>query len=120
VYAGDEFGFCGVKEECYGGDDAVRPEFGSPPMPLDPSGARVWALHQYLIGLRRRHSWLHAASTTTLRLDNRRYVYQTAHLALADLGVNRAEVLAGSAALPQEVVDAVVVEPHGWRILRPV
>ena len=40
VYAGDEFGFRGVKEERYGGDDAVRPEFGSPPMQLDESGTR--------------------------------------------------------------------------------
>ena len=77
VYAGDEFGFRGVKEERYGGDDAVRPEFGSPPAQLDASGAQVWALHQYLIGLRRRHAWLHSASTTALRLDNRHYVYQT-------------------------------------------
>jgi glycosidase len=137
VYAGDEFGFRGVKEERYGGDDAVRPEFGSPPMQLDASGARMWSLHQYLIGLRRRHSWLPAASTTTLRLDNRHYVYRTRHgdnallvalniddeplqLALQDLGVNRAEVLAGSAAPPQEVVDEVAVEPRGWRILEPV
>jgi cyclomaltodextrinase len=141
VYAGDEFGFRGIKEERYGGDDAVRPKFGSPPLQLDASGTRAWALHQYLIGLRRRHSWLHAASTTTLRLDNLHYVYQTRrgdrdtgeallvalnidddplHLALAELGVKRAQVLAGSAAPPHEVVDEVVVEAHGWRILEPV
>ena len=39
---------------------------------------------------------------------------------LAELGTARAEVLAGSAAPPHEVVDEVIVEPHGWRILRPV
>jgi glycosidase len=137
VYAGDEFGFLGVKEERYGGDDAVRPEFDSPPMQLDASGVQVWGLHQYLVGLRRRHPWLHAASTSKLRLDNRHYVYRTSHgddalvvalnideaplpLRLEELGVHRAEVLAGSAAPPQEVIEAVVVEPHGWRILRPV
>jgi cyclomaltodextrinase / maltogenic alpha-amylase / neopullulanase len=137
VYAGDEFGFRGFKEERYGGDDAVRPEFGTPPMQLDTAGGEVWALHQYLIGLRRRHPWLHAASTTAIRLDNRHYVYQACrgddallvalniddeplHLALAELGTKRAQVVAGSAAPPQEVVDAVVVEAHGWRILRPV
>jgi cyclomaltodextrinase / maltogenic alpha-amylase / neopullulanase len=137
VYAGDEFGFRGVKEERYGGDDAVRPEFGFPPIQLDAFGARVWGLHQHLVGLRRRHPWLHAASTTTLRLDNRHYVYRTSRgddallvalniddaplrLVLPELGVNRAEVLAGSAAPLQEVVDEVVVEPHGWRILSPV
>ncbi len=140
VYAGDELGLRGVKEERYGGDDAVRPEFGSPPMQLDAPGEQVWALHQYLVGLRRRHAWLHAASTTALRLDNRHYVYRAGsgldtpdallvalnidreplHLVLAELGIERAEVLAGSAAPPREVVDAVVVEADGWRILRPV
>jgi cyclomaltodextrinase / maltogenic alpha-amylase / neopullulanase len=137
VYAGDEFGFRAVKEERYGGDDAVRPEFGSPLAPLDAFGAEVWALHQYLIGLRRRHPWLHAASTTTLRLANRHYVYETRsghdallvalntdneplHLALSELGTAHAQVVAGSAAPPQDIVEAVVVEPHGWRILRPV
>ncbi|AWV48425.1 hypothetical protein JK2ML_2045 [Mycobacterium leprae Kyoto-2] len=55
VYAGDEFGFRGLKEERYGVDDAVLPEFFSPPMQLDVFGVHAWALHQYLIGLRRRH-----------------------------------------------------------------
>lgn len=131
VYAGDELGYRGVKEERFGGDDEVRPEFGSPPLPLDSHGARVWELHQYLIGLRRRHPWLHAASTTALRLDNRHYVYRTHRgedaLIVAlniddaslDISVPRAQVIAGSGAPPQEVVDTVVVEPGGWRILRP-
>jgi glycosidase len=137
VYAGDEYGFRGVKEERYGGDDAVRPEFGPPPAQLDASDRQVWGLHQYLIGLRRRHPWLHAATTTTLKLGNRHYVYRTSHgedsllvalnvddaplrLVLAELDSARAQVLAGSAAPPSDVIDAVDVEPHGWRILRPV
>ena len=136
IYAGDEFGFHGVKEERRGGDDAVRPEFGAPPAQLDPFGERLWALHQYLIGLRRRHPWLHAASTTALRLENRHFVYATRsgddvllvalniddqplRLELPELGTVRAQVLAGSSAPPQEVVDEVVVEAHGWRILQP-
>jgi cyclomaltodextrinase / maltogenic alpha-amylase / neopullulanase len=136
VYAGDELGFRGVKEERFGGDDAVRPEFGSPPIELDAAGAKVWELHRYLIGLRRRHPWLHRASTSAVRLDNRCYVYETRdgdnallvalniddeplHLRLSKMGTERAEVVAGSGAPPPEVVDRVVVEPHGWRILRP-
>ncbi|OBG35323.1 alpha-amylase family protein [Mycobacterium sp. E3198] len=136
VYAGDELGFRGVKEERYGGDDAVRPEFGSPPMEVDAFGTEMWALHQFLVGLRRRHPWLHAASTTAARLDNRHYVYETRsgenallvalniddeplRLVLSECGVPRGRVLGGSAAPPQEVVDAVVVEPHGWRVLSP-
>jgi cyclomaltodextrinase / maltogenic alpha-amylase / neopullulanase len=137
VYAGDELGLRGVKEERYGGDDAVRPEFGSPPLELDEFGAEIWRLHQYLIGLRRRHPWLHRASTTALRLDNRHYVYETRsgdnallvalniddaplRLELPGLGTAHAQVVAGPAAPTQEVVDTVVVEPHGWRILRPL
>lgn len=38
VYAGDEFGYQGVKEERLGGDDAVRPEFGSPRCPWTSAG----------------------------------------------------------------------------------
>jgi glycosidase len=136
VYAGDELGFHGMKEKRYGGDDAVRPEFGSPPMELDAFGAEMWALHQYLIGLRRRHAWLHAASTTALRLDNRHYIYESRsgddallvalnigdeplRLVLSELGTVRARVVGGSTAPPPELVDTVVVEPHGWRILAP-
>ncbi|ORV85602.1 alpha-amylase [Mycobacterium interjectum] len=134
IYAGDELGFRGVKEERYGGDDAVRPEFGSPPLELDAFGAEMWALHQFLVGLRRRHPWLHAASTTALRKANRNYVYETRNgdnallvalniddeplsLGLSEFGVPRGQVLGGSTAPPQEVVDTVVVEPQGWRIL---
>src|SRR6185312_16744084 len=45
IYAGDELGFHGVKEERFGGDDAVRPEFSPPPLQLDDFGIEVWALH---------------------------------------------------------------------------
>jgi cyclomaltodextrinase / maltogenic alpha-amylase / neopullulanase len=134
IYAGDELGYRGVKEERFGGDDAVRPEFGTPPVQLDARGLDVWSLHRYLIGLRRRHPWLHGASTSTLRLENRQYVYQASHgdqsliVALnideaplkVRLKAGPAEVIAGSGAPPPEVVDSFFVEPHGWRILRPV
>ena len=117
VYAGDELGFRGNKEERYGGDDAVRPEFGWPPLELDAFGADMWALHQYLIGLRRRHAWLHAASTTALRLDNRHYVYETRsgdnallvalniddeplRLVLSEFGTERGQVVGRAEDLP--------------------
>jgi hypothetical protein len=106
-------------------------------MQLDESGAQAWSLHQYLIGLRRRHPWLHAATTTALRLENLHYVYQSRRgddvllialniddvplqLPLPELGTERAQVIGGSAAPPEEILDEVVVEAHGWRILRPV
>ncbi len=77
MYAGDESAYRGVKEERFGGDDAVRPEFTAPLMGVDEHGHDVFRLHQYLIGLRRRHPWLHTARTSPLQLTNTQYVYQT-------------------------------------------
>jgi cyclomaltodextrinase len=136
IYAGDEFAFRGRKEERYGGDDAIRPEFGAPPLHVDDFGSSVFALHQYLIGLRRRHPWLHRARTTAVRLANAHYVYETrsgddalivalnltddpAELRLSDLDRGEALVLAGTGAPPEEVVGDTTVAPHGWLILAP-
>jgi cyclomaltodextrinase / maltogenic alpha-amylase / neopullulanase len=136
VYAGDEFGLRGVKEERFGGDDAVRPEFFSPPMQVDDAGAQMFTLHQYLIGLRRRHPWLHTARTRPLLLENERYVYESRHgddalivalnltdaplqVSLPDLGCGSAAVLAGSAAPAEEVVSTATVAAHGWLVLQP-
>lgn len=86
VYAGDELGAVGVKEDRPGGDDAVRPAFPDDPASLlggsdradgddgggDPSphqphllkaGAapRILEAHRRLLGLRRREPWLATA-----------------------------------------------------------
>lgn len=136
VYAGDEFAYRGIKEERFGGDDAVRPEFGAPLMGVDDFGHDVFRLHQYLIGLRRRRPWLHTARTSPLELTNRQYVYQTRNgadvllvalnvdteplpLSLPDLGYGEGEIVAGSGAPPRAVVTQTVVEPHGWLIIAP-
>ncbi|MBV8928718.1 MAG: alpha-amylase [Mycobacteriaceae bacterium] len=136
VYAGDEYGLHGVKEERFGGDDAIRPEFGAPPLALDPQGEGNLRLHQFLIGLRRLHLWLHRASTEALHVDNRHYVYRSClgdhalvvalNLAdaamtvrLGDFGITGARVLAGSGSPAQETVAEAAVAPHGWLILQP-
>ena len=132
IYAGDEFGFHGVKEDRAGGDDAVRPEFGSPPMPVDHAAAEIFALHQFLIGLRRRHPWLHTARTSALKLDNRQYIYESRNgddalivaLNVDDTPLSAtlpgpAALLAGTDAPPEHVINDVVVPPHGWLILKP-
>ncbi|GLY00346.1 alpha-amylase family protein [Actinoplanes sp. NBRC 101535] len=77
VYAGDEQGFTGVKEDRIGGDDAVRPEFPEQPAGLADWGKDVHRAHQELIGLRRRHPWLTTATTESRELTNTRYVYRT-------------------------------------------
>jgi cyclomaltodextrinase / maltogenic alpha-amylase / neopullulanase len=58
VYYGDELGLEGVKEDREGGDDAVRPAFPPAPGPDDDDDSGLRALHQRLIGVRRRHPWL--------------------------------------------------------------
>lgn len=78
IYYGDEQGFVGVKEDRAGGDDAIRPAFPSGQDDLAPFGAGTFRLHQDLIGLRRRHSWLHRARTEVVELANRRLVYDSA------------------------------------------
>ncbi|BBZ04360.1 alpha-amylase [Mycolicibacterium chitae] len=139
IYAGDEFAFRGLKEERFGGDDAIRPEFGSPPLPVDDAGAEMFALHQFLIGLRRRNPWLHTARTSALRLDNRSYLYQSSAagatgetllvalnlteepmpIRLPELGFDRAELIAGTGAPPRASTTDATVPAHAWLILQP-
>lgn len=76
VYAGDEQAFRGVKEDRAGGDDAVRPPFPATPEELSALGAPTYRLHQELIGLRRRHRWLHTARTEVRSLANEQLVYE--------------------------------------------
>jgi cyclomaltodextrinase len=74
VWAGDEYGWTGVKEERLGGDDAVRPEF--PPVPPEPTA--LTHTYEALIALRRRHPWLHRAHTDVVHLENTVVVLRTA------------------------------------------
>jgi cyclomaltodextrinase len=78
IYYGDEQAFRGVKEERAGGDDEIRPAFPGLPDDLAPGGWPVYRLHQDLIGLRRRHPWLHRAQTTMLHLANELMIYRVA------------------------------------------
>jgi cyclomaltodextrinase / maltogenic alpha-amylase / neopullulanase len=103
-------------------------------MGVDAVGHDVFRLHQYLIGLRRRHPWLHTARTSPLRLTNTQYVYETRNgadallvalnideapvsLSLPELGFGQGEIVAGSGAPPQSVVADAEIAPHGWLII---
>jgi glycosidase len=137
VYAGDESAYRGVKEERVGGDDAVRPEFTSPLMGVDDQGRDVYRLHQYLIGLRRRHPWLHAARSSAGHLTNTQYVFRVhdennalvvalnvddepMSVSLGEVGGHgEGRIIAGSGAPPQDVISSAEVEPHGWVIIEP-
>ncbi|MET0457403.1 MAG: alpha-amylase family protein [Mycobacterium sp.] len=134
VYAGDEWAYRGVKEERFGGDDAVRPEFPSRPEESEHLGHDAFRLHQHLIGVRRRHPWLHAATTTPLHLANSQYVYRTGsdegalvvalnvddeplRMSLSELGIGGGRVVAGSGVPAEDEIERLDVEPHGWAVL---
>jgi cyclomaltodextrinase len=74
IYAGDEQAFRGIKEHRAGGDDAIRPAFPAAAENLASSGWSIYRLHQHLIGLRRRHSWLVRARSRMAHLKNRHMV----------------------------------------------
>ncbi|MDR3661534.1 MAG: alpha-amylase family glycosyl hydrolase [Mycobacterium sp.] len=130
IYAGDEWGRLGIKEERFGGDDAVRPEF--PCSPDEPDND-VTRLHRHLIGLRRRHAWLHTARTRAVTLDNLRYVYRAENgrhalavalnladrplqLPMTEVGADTGRIIAGSGAPDERDVASIDVRPHGWAI----
>ena len=130
VYYGDEQAFRGVKEDRAGGDDAVRPSFPATPQNLAGAGWPVYYLHQELIGLRRRHAWLHTARSKVLTLSNEHLVYEartdttaiTVALNLsgqpAQLPIppSAAAMLAGNGkTLPDR--NAVNLPGHGWAVL---
>jgi cyclomaltodextrinase / maltogenic alpha-amylase / neopullulanase len=132
IYAGDEHGFRGVKEDRAGGDDAIRPAFPPSPADLAPEGWPLYRLHQLLIGLRRRHPWLHEARTDVLHLANEQIVYEArggaARLVVAlNLGDAAADLpapdadrrAAGDAEMlrPGTAEARVRLPPHAWAIL---
>ena len=80
VYAGDEYGWTGVKEQRVGGDDAVRPEF--PPRPpaepeLDATARATLDAHRALVALRRRRPWLTRAHIDVVQLANEHVVLRS-------------------------------------------
>ena len=126
VYAGDEFGWTGLKEERLGGDDAVRPAF--PPTPADvDADDRILHAHQALIALRRRKPWLWRAHTDVVEVSNTALVLRTA---IGDdavvVAVNIGEepvslpiadgrtVVAGEGAPSEGRID---LGPRGWAVL---
>ncbi|MEU4219462.1 alpha-amylase family protein [Actinoplanes sp. NPDC026623] len=132
IYSGDEQGFTGVKEDREHGDDAVRPPFPAGPGGLAPYGRPLYHLHQELIGLRRRHPWLHRARTSTVHLTNEQFAYEAAGsggrlLVALSVGAAPAElpvpygkrILNGDAKLRAAgTPDATVILPAaGWAVL---
>jgi len=129
VYAGDEFALEGTKEERLGGDDAIRPAFPDHPGDLDGADGEALRLHRELIGVRRRHPWLHRARTSALELRNELLVYEVGTdgqrlVVVLNLDDDAAQVavtgvemvLAGEAQLDG---GRAAVPAHGWAVLGP-
>ena len=130
IYYGDEFGALAIKADRIGGDDAIRPAYPQTPgdpLPFDTSAPdEVHHVHQHMIGLRRRHPWLHRARSETVHLANESIVLRVAgeggslvlalNLADAELvfTTGLGELLAGSADLSG---GSARVPAHGWAVL---
>jgi glycosidase len=139
VYAGDELGLTGVKEDRAGGDDAVRPAFPPTPAalapdgtdPLPPEGRAVLDRHRELVALRRRNPWLHTARTEVLTGTNRTLVLRQhagARSLLVALSTEDEPVtlaVPGAGSVEAGVGDlgstadgpTVTLPPHGWAVL---
>ena len=130
IYYGDERAAEGVKEERFGGDDAIRPEFPATPAGLGEDGWDTYHLHQQLISLRRRHPWLARATSEVLHLANQQLALAASNpdgserlvllLNLADtdvqldLDLGHVEVLEHS---PGSRVGDLGLAPYGWGVL---
>ena len=123
VYAGDEFGLTGVKEDRLGGDDAVRPRCPATPDGLERRDDELFHLYQRLIGLRRRQPWLHRARTEPLELTNDQARFALTHdgqrLVMAINLSDNAMGLGGGLvdADDQTRANANSVAPHGWAVI---
>ena len=112
IYYGDEQGFEGIKEERFGGDDAIRPAFPDQPADLPEAGWATFHLHQQLISIRRRHPWLGRAQTETLHVSN-------GSLALAARNPHGGRLVLllnagdGAVTMPLELGEVAVVEQSG-------
>lgn len=110
IYYGDEYGLTGVKEDRAGGDDAVRPR-GEALTDADQLDTATLRLHQDLLGLRRRHPWLHAARTDVLHLANRQLAYES-----HDGATGRVRVLLNLSDEPW-TYQGRTVAPQDWAVV---
>ncbi|NLI19096.1 MAG: DUF3459 domain-containing protein [Actinomycetales bacterium] len=125
VYAGDEFGFTGVKEDRPGGDDAMRPAFPRTPDELADAMPELQEVYRRLIAFRRRHPWLVDATVSTRDVTNTFMVVELTHRAerlelVLNLGDDAAPLPAGDVVLAGDASgEPGLVGAHDWAIVRP-
>ncbi|SHH11024.1 cyclomaltodextrinase [Jatrophihabitans endophyticus] len=129
VYYGDELGLQAVKEERAGGDDAIRPAFPDSPEAVPELGGDpdVLRVHQEMIGLRRRHPWLHRARSEPVSLTNETLVLRltggpddgvlVVALNLADEPLRVEHDGAPAAGTAERADGGWTVPGHGWVVL---
>ncbi len=76
LYYGDELGWRAVKEERFGGDDAIRPAFPRSSDELVEAEPGVLDRWRTLVGLRRRHPWLHTARSHVVSVSDEALVIE--------------------------------------------
>ncbi|AOZ72828.1 hypothetical protein BK816_05565 [Boudabousia tangfeifanii] len=74
VYYGDELGFEGLKEERFGGDDAIRPRLPQE-VPSDAERPEIFRHYQQLLGLRRRFPQIVNGRVQILAVAGSAYAY---------------------------------------------
>jgi glycosidase len=129
IYAGDERGMVGLKEQREGGDDAIRPAFTDHPEQLLPPAEPTLRLHRELVALRRRHPWLVRSRTVVEHLTNEQLLLRatdgTSSLMVAlNLGEPDAFVLPSQpwrlvSGRGQVAGNCVFVATRGWCVLVP-
>jgi glycosidase len=126
IYAGDEQGYTGIKEDRVGGDDAVRPAFPEGPEALWSGGWWLHDLHRSLLVIRRERPWLARAATEVVAITNRSMVMRSGRPGTADalttainLDDDPLELPAGRLLLadPTTTGSPTAVAPHGWAIV---
>jgi cyclomaltodextrinase len=132
IYAGDEQGFRGVKEDRIGGDDEIRPCFPDVPDGLAPYGWDTYRLHKELVMLRRQRPWLNRAKTSVNHLASRVITMTTSlgedslfiALSLEDHEVTvqiprsyRSLVGTGNIFSLDSPLCEMRLPPHGWAVM---
>jgi cyclomaltodextrinase len=133
LYYGDELGLRAVKEERFGGDDAIRPAYPASPADLVEAEPGVLDRWRLLVALRRRRPWLHTARSSVTHVANDQLVLDVTPVDEdADAAPLVVALNIGDGELTTPVGDAavhlagegsglrdtdLVVGPHGWAVV---
>ena len=124
IYAGDEQGFTGRKENRPGGDDEIRPAFPSDPSGFAQDGWTRFAKYQAMVRFRKNHAWIAGAHVSIQTFNNTFLVYRvekegrniTVILNCGDNSVRVDTSGFGNRTIGSKLDDSML-EPHGAVVL---